>query len=259
MLSNHHLPQLILGRAQAALTRIDATIWTRVAALNVEASAAQQQQLSLTEGKQLARSPVDDGSSWGRLFDQRWCHVELPQVTDGKTWIFWVDQGEATLYVNDQPHFGFNIAHRYCHLPEGLSELWLQSSCIQSAIWHSNATEMKRGSLFEGTYLAHRDEEAWAAYHDLKCLLDLALDQRQRENPSASAEVEEIGLALAVEKASPAYRLLLRSMNEAVDAYDLDGLPAMRSYLKSAYAGNTIASLRSDCLVSSKSSNFPSQ
>lgn len=236
MLPEHSLPQLILGRAQAALTRIDETIWTRVASLNVEASAAQQQQLSLAEGKQLARRAVEEGSSWGRLFDQRWCHVELPQVTDGKTWIFWVDQGEATLYVNDQPHFGFNVAHRYCHLPEGLSELWLQSSCIQSAIWHPNATEMKLGCLFEGAYLAHRDEEAWGAYHDLKCLLDLAVDQRKRENPSAPAEVEEIGLTTAVEKASPAYRLLLRFMNEAVDAYDVDGLPAMRSYLKSAYA-----------------------
>src|SRR5690606_14169062 len=122
-----------------------------------------------------------------------------------------------------------NVAHRYCRLPEGVEEVWIQSSCIQSAIWHAEASGMaEKGSYFESAYVCSRDEEAWRGYHDIKCLLDLALDQRHRENPKVPNTLSGFGILPPVDSFTPSYRLLLRGMDEAIDQLDLHGISAFR-------------------------------
>jgi len=236
MLPAHHLPQLIPNRIQAALNRLQDAIWMERQALRVEASLPRPTQVPLAEGKKLGRKPVKPGSFWGKLFDQRWCRIVLAKPADANTWLNWRDQGEATLYVGDKPYFGFNVAHRFCRLPLGTREVWLQSSCIQSAIWHPEANGMDAGgSYFEGAFLFHRNDEAWNAYHDLKCLFDLAMDQRHRENPAVPVALNMTGLQAPVDRFTPVYRRMLAAMDEAVDAADTSGVPSLRRRLAEVY------------------------
>jgi alpha-mannosidase len=236
MLPHHHLPQLIPNRAQAAVRRLQGSLWEDSRPVRVEASEPRAQQLPLSEARKLKRTPVEPCSFWGRLFDQRWCRVLLPAPADANTWLHWQDQGEATLYVKDRPYFGFNVAHRHCRLPAGTKEVWVQSSCIQSAIWHHEANGMDaKGSYFQGAFIARRNDGAWEAYHDLKCLFDLAMDQRNRENPQVPTTTGGAGLQPIVDKFTPSYRRLLRAMEEAVDAWDREGIPALRKRLGRAY------------------------
>ena len=236
MLPSHHLPQLIPNRIQAAINRLQESLWTDSKPLRVEASEPSPAQVPLMAGKKLKLRAIGNCSFWGKLFDQRWCRVVLPTAADANTWLNWRDQGEATLYVGDKPYYGFNVAHRSCRLPAGTQEVWIQSSCIQSAIWHPEANGMDpEGSYFEGAFLCRRNDEAWNAYHDLKCLFDLAMDQRHRENPSVPTTLNGFGLQTPVDKFTPVYRLMLRFMDEAVDAADVQGIPAMRRKLAEAY------------------------
>ncbi|WOO43620.1 alpha-mannosidase [Rubellicoccus peritrichatus] len=250
MLSNHHLPQLILNRILAAANRIEATIWTGRRPVAVAASKARANQLPFKNGIALELESVEPCSYWGKMFDQRWCRVELPEAADSNTWLEWRDQGEATLYVDGDAYFGFNVAHRRCRLPEGTREVWLQSSCIQSAIWHPEANGMvAAGSYFEGAFVVRRDDEAWAAFHDLRCLLDLALDQRTRENPQIPKEQGGFGMQPVVDKFSPMYRRLLKGMDDAVTAYDHEGLAALRSSLSELYQEMRMDKTFSKCIL----------
>ncbi|WP_269542684.1 alpha-mannosidase [Cerasicoccus fimbriatus] len=236
MLPNHHLPQLIPNRVNAAINRLSKSIWYDRHPVDVEASEARPEQLTLAEGQQLTRAEVKPCSFWGRLFDQRWCLVKLPAAADENTWLEWKDQGEATLYIDGKAYFGFNVAHTRCRLPAGVSEVWVQSSCIQSAIWHPNANGMDAaGSYFESASVMKRNDEAWEAYHDLKCLFDLAMDQRNRENSQVPIGLNAAGQQAPVDKFSPVYRKLLRGMENAVNALDQHGVPALRESLGELY------------------------
>ena len=235
MLPQHHLLSLVPNRIETAVDRLKQAIWIDPVPLKVEATAPGPRQITLAEAKRLPRRPVRNETFWGRLFDQRWCRIALPALA-GPTFLNWRDQGEATLYIDDKPYFGLDVAHRFCRLPAGVRELWIESNCIQSAIWHPEADGMEKGgSYFAGTALCRRNEEAWSAYHDLKCLFDLMLDQRGRENPLANKGLNAFGQQLVVEKATPFYRQLLRALDEVVDAFDRAGIPALREKLAAAY------------------------
>ncbi|MBT64135.1 MAG: alpha-mannosidase [Puniceicoccaceae bacterium] len=250
MLPNHHLPQLIPNRIQSAVNRLQAAVWTHRQPVAVEASRPQAKQISLAEGQQLKRSQVKPCSFWGKLFDQRWCRVTLPEAADDNTWMEWKDQGEATLYVDDQAYFGFNVAHVRCRLPEGTQVVWIQSSCIQSAIWHEEANGMAAaGSYFEGAFIVKRDDMAWNAYHDLKCLFDLAMDQRHRENPQVPTTLNGAGLQAPVDKFTPVYRLMLRGMEGACNVLDQKGIAAMRRSLAKLYKQLKVDKTFSKCIL----------
>jgi alpha-mannosidase len=250
MLPNHHLPQLIPNRIQSVVNRLEAAVWTDRQAVSVVASRPQPKQLTLSAARKLKCSKVKPCSFWGKLFDQRWCHVSLPDVADGNTWLEWKDQGEATLYVGDQAYFGFNVAHRRCRLPEGTKEVWLQSSCIQSAIWHDEANGMDaEGSYFEGAFVVKRDDVVWNGYHDLKCLFDLAMDQRHRENPQVPTTLNGAGLQAPVDKFTPAYRRMLRGMEDAANALDQKGIPAMRHSLSKLYRELRVDKTFAKCIL----------
>ncbi|MEM7790225.1 MAG: glycoside hydrolase family 38 C-terminal domain-containing protein [Verrucomicrobiota bacterium] len=249
MLPKNALHQLTLNRASGALRRLEREIWTTRCSLKVEATSPRQEQVSLADAKDLPREPVRECSYWGRLFDQRWCRVVFEHPTDANSWFFWIDQGEATLYVENVPYFGLNVAHRRCRLPEGINEVWIQSSCIQSAIWHEDASPMKAGSLFERAYLAERNDTAWNAYQDLNCLFDLAMNTRKRENPQAPAAIRGAGLQPLVDSYSPAFRLMLRIMNDAVDTLDREGIEAFSAKIAEGYEELRLDKTFSKCVL----------
>ncbi|MFA7343505.1 MAG: glycoside hydrolase family 38 C-terminal domain-containing protein [Terrimicrobiaceae bacterium] len=236
MLPSHHLPQLILNRIDGAVRRLREEIWENITPARVSATPFGPEQRGIDEARCLPLEMVAPCSFWGRLFDQRWYRVEADKAAD-PLWLNWRSQSEDTLYVKGEPWFGFDVGHRHVRLPEEAGEIWVESNCIQSAIWHPEAAAMDAaGSYFEGAFFCRRNEEAWQAYHDLKCLFDLAADQRGREDGRLSPGVVPFGLQAPMERFTPTLRILLRIMNEAVDAWDATGtLEALRSRLAEGY------------------------
>jgi alpha-mannosidase len=230
----HHLLQLVPNRVAATVERLRAKIWTRETRLAVEATEATPQHLTLQEAAGRPRTISAPGQAWGRLFDQRWCWIRLSDsVTAGPAnYLEWRDQGEGTAYVDGVPYYGFDVAHRYCRLPPGAREVWLESICAQTGIWHPEATGLSAsGSVFDGAFLVQRDEEAWHAYHDLSCLSLFLLSIR----PSGP-RLNPIGFQAPLDRAPPVYRRLLRVLDEAIDALDRGGIGAMRRRLAEVYA-----------------------
>ncbi len=233
----HHLLQLVPNRVAATVDRLRREIWTRVSPVAVEVTESSADHLEWPDAvsKTLAKGAI--GGAWGRLYDQRWCRLDLSlaakidAVDSGPLYLEWRDQGEATLYVRGVPHFGFDVAHRYSPLPLGLSDAWVESICMQSAIWHPDATGLSpAGSVFEGAFLVRRNDEVWHAYHDLNCLLEVMLAERP-----GGPQLNPIGQQAPLYRAKPAYRRLLRLLDESVDALDLGGMKQMRQVLASAY------------------------
>lgn len=236
MLPSHHLPQLIFNRIDGAVRRLREEIWGDSHPVPVCATAGGPKQTSLREAMSMPLAPVEPCSFWGRMYDQRWYRLMRPS-SEKPLWLNWRSQSEDTLYVDGRPYFGFDVGHRHVRLPDQETELWVQSTCIQSAIWHPDASLMDAaGCYFEGAFFCTRNEEAWQAYHDLKCLYDIAAELRGAENPRTPAAVIPFGMQPPVDRASPEYRILLRSMNEALDAWESSGeIGALRERLAVAY------------------------
>jgi alpha-mannosidase len=236
MLPSHHLLSQIPLRADTVTRRLQASLWKEAELLNVRATEARPELLSWTEALKQPLKKVEGPAHWGRLFDQRWGRVTFPRRTDGSQWLHWKEDSEATLYVQGRPYFGFDVGHRYCRLPAGLTEAWVECNCVQSAIWHPEARGLSaRGSFFEGAFLVRRDDDAWHAWHDMKCLLDAALNLRQQENVSLLPVVAPGHTQAPVERHSPAYRRMLRWLDDACTAIESRGPAAGRKVLSEAY------------------------
>src|SRR5688572_28507626 len=114
MSSPDPFPQFVPNRVAAALRRIEEQIWQDPIPVAVEATAATPEHLSWNEARRRRRRPVVPGSAWGRLYDQRWCRLTLPRrAGDARAprYLEWRDQGEATLYLDGVPYYGFDVAH----------------------------------------------------------------------------------------------------------------------------------------------------
>lgn len=234
MFPTNPLIQLTPLRTQRGVARLAELIWRQPRSLAVEATAARPDHIALAAARKATRRPVRAGEAWGRLYDQRWCRVTIP--AGGGRWLHWDEQGEATLFVNGKPFYGFDVAHRHCELPAGVREVWLECLCVQSAIWHPDAKGLGAdGNIFRGARLLARDDEAWATYHDLNCLYDWMLELRAREFPGVPKELFNQTVQPALNDVSPLYRRLLRGLDEALDAFDTQGLAALRRGLAKVY------------------------
>ena len=234
MFAPNPLLQLTPLRAQRGVTRLAELIWHDPQSLRVEATPARPDHVPLALAKKAPRRLVREGEGWGRLYDQRWCRVTIP--AGGGRWLHWDEQGEATLHVNGVPFYGFDVAHRYCELPAGVREVWVESLCVQAAIWHPDAKGLgAEGNSFRGARLLRRHEEAWQAYHDLNCLYDWMLELRAKEFPGVPRELFSQTQQPALTDVSPLYRRLLRGLDTALDAFDIQGVAALRRELAKIY------------------------
>lgn len=235
MLPINPLLQLTPLRAQRGVLRLTEMIWSEARPLRVEATAARPDHVPLAVARKSPRRAVSAGAGWGRLYDQRWCRVAIP--AGGGRWLRWDEQGEATLFVDGVPFYGFDVAHRYCELPAGVREVWVESLCVQAAIWHPDAKGLAaEGNLFRGAQLLRRDDEAWHAYHDLNCLYEWMLDLRVKEHPGIAREPFSQTQQAPLTDVSPLYRRLLRGLDTALDAFDTGGVGALRRALAKVYA-----------------------
>jgi alpha-mannosidase len=237
MLPDNPFLQLTLPRANRALSRLQGLIWTEVAPVPCAFAGSFATPVTWEAARKLAFKPVRFPFQWGRLFDQGWFRLDLPRVkAKGPVYLHWQDQGEGTVYLDGVPFYGFDVAHRYCALPERTSKVYVEGLCLQSAIWHPDATGLDpKGSKLEKAALFTRDELAWEAWHDFRLLLDLALEEAKANHPSVPPKLWGAGYQPAVEIVSPLYRRLLRAMDDAANAFDVGGVPALHKSLKQAY------------------------
>jgi alpha-mannosidase len=223
----NRFPQLVPNRVAAILNRLQAVIWQPLGECAIEASAPRENHLPWHEAKNLPRQPLAGPQHWGKLFDQRWSKVQLPTPLPAPPpyYLRWADQGEATLYVDGVPFYGFDVAHRRVALPPKFDELWVESICVQSAIWHPDATGLdSTGSRFVGAFLERRDDVAWAAYHDLKCLFDVLLAKR----PEGST-IKAFGFQPLASRCAPELRILNEKLSDLCDVFDRSGKAALHS------------------------------
>lgn len=237
MLPIHHLLQLVPNRAKATLDRLRGQLWTSAGVPFCAATASRPDQVTLPQARRLPRREIRPGHSWGRLFDQRWIRVRLPADSGRRPrYLRWLDQAEATLYVDGVPYYGFDVAHRQAALPPRVREVWVECCCCQSAIWHPEATGLgAQGSLFSGAQLLHRNDQIWRLLHDYQVLFDAMTAERSRQPSPRPAALNPFGQQAPLDKATPLYRQLLRWLDRAGDAWDQRGLDAMHKVLADAY------------------------
>lgn len=234
MLPKHHLHQLIPRRLASALERLRACVWTDLADIHCVLESEGRTRAEAQRREVPARPPFH----WGRVFGFGRFRLDLHAAScAGKpVYLRWQDQAEGTLYVDGVPYFGFDVAHRECRLPENFRELAVESCCLQSAIWHPEATGLDpMGSRFDGAKLLRRDDLAWDVYHDFIVLYELVEQWCLADNPRAAEWWRHSGTMPQAEMLSHPTRLLLRRLDEAVDAWERDGMPEMKALLAEIY------------------------
>ena len=239
MLPSSHLLQLVPARVKVALDRINGLVWHSVYALTeIEATEARVKHRSFSEAAREPLMRVSLPQHWGMLWDQRWCRVKLPAEAADRDdlYLTWGDQSESTLYVDGVPHYGLDVAHTRAPLPRGLTEVWIESVVCQTAIGHENAKGLDiEGSLLTGARLVRRDEEHWQLYHDLLALYEVMEAELRVYFGENAPKFHGFGERPVLHNVSPLLRRLLRSMDEALNAYELSGPASARARLAIAF------------------------
>ncbi|MBN8709112.1 MAG: alpha-mannosidase [Verrucomicrobia bacterium] len=238
MLPDNPFLQLVLPRAHSVLDRIQSLIWVRAGAVACEFGGAFRDAIPFDQAKALSYEPVKLPFHWGQIFDRGWFRVRVPESAGGRPlYLHWRDQGEGTVYIDGTPYYGFDVAHRHCRLPDGVAEFYVEGLCLQSAIWHPEATGLDaRGSTLSVAEVCHRDDLAWEVYHDTRVLLDLAIEEAKAASPSEAPKLAGAGYRPVLNSIPVLYRRLLRALDDVFNAFDRGGLAGARTALKSAYA-----------------------
>ncbi|HEX4141582.1 MAG TPA: glycoside hydrolase family 38 C-terminal domain-containing protein, partial [Candidatus Methylacidiphilales bacterium] len=237
MLPDNPFLQLTLPRVHAAVGRLQALLWQEVAPVACSFAGAGAVPVTWEAAHKLKFKSIQLPFHWGRLFDVGWFKLVLPPVLPkGQLYLNWQDQGEGTAYVDGVPYFGFDVAHRHCPLPEAPGEIFMESLCLQSAIWHPEATGLDpQGSKLSRAAIVTRNDLAWETLHDLRTLYDLALEESKAHDPASPPKLSGAGFQPLPNLLSPLYRRVLRTLDDAVNAFDREGLPGLRQSLRNAY------------------------
>lgn len=239
MLPPTPFPQLLLPRFAKALERLRAGVWsTDPAPLDVVQRGAHAQHLGFAEAIGGAFASVKQTPHfWGVMFDQCWWKVAVPKPRDGDgaaaRYLRWIDQGEATVYLDGLPHYGIDPGHGHAPLPDGFhGELVVESLCARTGIWvtgEAQGLDPARGSRFDGAFLATRDDDAWHALHDLEVLMQVMELLRRPEYPADASLWQAGGYRPEIAVAEPLFRRLAHRVNRALDTLDRDGAGAFRA------------------------------
>jgi alpha-mannosidase len=135
MLPDNPFLQLALPRATRALARLQSAIWSQVMEVPCTFAGARAEPVTFEAALKLHFKPIRLPHHWGKPFDQGWFRIEIPKIAaKSPLYLHWQDQGEGTAYLDAMPFYGFDVAHRYCALPESASDIYIESICLQSAI-----------------------------------------------------------------------------------------------------------------------------
>ena len=237
------LPQLIAPRLTKARDRIRHLIWESPLDLPALMGPINNDLLSLAAGKKQTFKPIRKGDTYGpgqNAWKQRWFKVEVPAAKaadKGRRYLRWDVQGETTAFIDGKPWAGLDVAHRHCPLPDKACTVWLDCGLWITGIWVPGAKGIDQfGPRFDGCQLVLRNELAWDAFWDLECLLqNVSYQYKRNEFPIGEAQGFSL-YKLTHERVSPLLRQLLRRLDDAVDAFDGQGLTAFRKATKAIYA-----------------------
>lgn len=230
--------QLVPARAASALSRVRSMVWTETEDVpEIFATAPQAKHIPLSEAQATRLTPIRDfPHHYGKLWDQRWFLVKFPGG-QGKRYLHWKDESEATLFANGKPYYGFDVAHRHAPLAEEFREVWVESVVSQTAIWHPEATGLDpRGSTLNGASLLIRNDLAWEVLHDLLVLEDLLQAELNAEFPGRTMEFFLTGTKPSLGVLPPLLRRLLRYLDNAINALDSGGLEEAKAKLIHIFA-----------------------
>lgn len=221
--------QLAMPRTLKTLGRLKESIWTRAGEVECSFGGNSSDPQSFAAAVKQPFKPVQLPFVWGQVFDQGWFELSISNwIEDG--WLLWRDDGEGTLYVDGVPFYGFDVAHRFCPLPRKPARLHMESLCLQSAIWHPEATLLgPAGSRLTQASVYRRNDVAWDLYHDFLVLTDLVTEELRKEGLLAPPDCGVgAGWQPSLERIPVMVRTLLRGLDDAVNALDSGGLPAAK-------------------------------
>ncbi|MEM6750478.1 MAG: glycoside hydrolase family 38 C-terminal domain-containing protein [Planctomycetota bacterium] len=237
-----HLAMPTLGRFRKDLA---ASIWRDVSGpLPAARSEATHDHRPVAEADGLSFTPVTTlPHVWGREFDQCFWRLAIPpeQRSAGR-YLRWDDQGEATLFHNAEPVYGFDPGHKHAPLPEGVDELLIESICCRTGVWVPGEHQglSPEGSVFRGAFLAQRDDDAWSAYFDVETALGLAVAKLKLEFPDIADPLDPNGYRRPLHKLDPEVRRVLRVLLDAATAFGQGGAPAVRRMMEKVYADDAL-------------------
>ncbi len=228
--------QLTPPRVARALARLGEMTWENPRPVAVSFAGARATAIPFAQARRLAFQPLTLPHAWGRLFETGWFHLRFPPAADRRPrYLHWHDQGEGTLFLTDLPWCGFDVAHRHARLPDDAGEGWVEGLCLQSAIWHPEATGTgPHGSELTAASVVHRNDDAWRAHHRLAVLHDLAQHVAKPSPDSPGLRLQGSGHRRPLDNAPVLLRRLLRIMDDAVNALDQGGPAAMLAVLDAA-------------------------
>jgi len=230
MYSHTHLSQLVPERLIELERRLKAAIWSKLELpVGIEMTAPADPGLDWKSARSADRTRVTEFPlQWGPMWAQAWFKLALPpEAFAPDRHLFWDDEGEATLYIDGFPTYGFDSAHHRAPLPESPAEVWIEGICCRSAIWANDGRSLSDGGsrLREAT-LWQRDPEAWTVYWDFRVLLDLVKYEFINTQPQPEDWNKGLGFHAPMTNATPLLRRLLWGLDRFADAYDHDGFKA---------------------------------
>ncbi len=236
MLPDNPFLQLVLPRAASVLGRLQALIWSSAGDVEVAFGGSFVEPMRVEEASRLSFEMVELPFFWGKLFEQAWFRILLPEHS-GELYLHWHDQGEGTVYRDGVPFYGFDVAHRFCRIPKGTRELFVEGLCLQSAIWHPEAKGLNStGSTLSKAGLFRRNELAWEVYHDVEALYQLTVEEAKAAPSGKSLKILGVGYQEPVNVVPVLYRRLLRGLDDIFNAFNRGGLGAAKEVISEVYS-----------------------
>ena len=228
MLPKSPLQQLIPQRLIELESRLSAAIWSPVdLASGIQMSKPRDSFIGYAEARQSKLKRIRGFPFvWGQKWQQAWFRLELPMraLREG-LYILWDDEGEATLYADGLPWFGFDAAHHRAPLPPSAREIWVEGTCARTGVWLNDGKALgEEGSVHRGLSLWKKNETAWEVYWDFKVLLDLLEFEYRRHLTSEDDWGRGNGLHQPIFRVSSLFRQILQSLDAFADRFDHDGL-----------------------------------
>lgn len=229
MLPRSPFLQFTAPRLQKIREHLKSRVWSiDPQPLAVEQSAPTREHQPVNAAGKLKYKPIRiTPRHWGEMFDQCFFRIDFRGRPTAGRFLCWRDQGEATVFRDGMPLFGFDPGHHYQPLPSRVSTLLVESICCRSGIWVPGEAQGldPQGSRFEGAYLADRDEDAYRLSIDFEVLLDLAFGLITR-GTAATHPGEGGGYRTPFDAAQPLAKRILHELDRIADAIERDDLAA---------------------------------
>lgn len=227
MLPRTTLQQLIPQRLTELRKRLYRSIWHRVdEPVRIEMTAPRQDFVNYAQARRAGLAQITTFPHvWGPKWAQAWFRLKISskRLKEG-LYLYWDDEGEATLYADGLPWYGIDSGHHRAPLPTSARELWIESTCSRTGVWVGDGRYLSdEGSVLKEASLWRRDENAWVVYWDFCVLLDVLEYEYKHFLTQQDDWNAGNGFHQPVFRISPLFRRLMRGLDAFADRFDHDG------------------------------------